>query len=300
MRRWTGLVALLLGGAAPATALETTALEATVELTPSEVTVGDRIQAIVLVRYDGATAPTLPPGIESWGPVEVLSARPLPPSPAEEVGWRLELVAFEVGELVLPGLPVVLDGELVEVPTAGATLIVRSVLPDGVDEPEPMPPAAPRLLPRGDRFWWTAATLLGLCALGALLIGLRRRTLAAAPIALPIQTLLDALAGLDEQEPEAVHVGVSTALRGYLEATLGVPALERTTREIQGLLEVSQVATAQRPALLELLRRCDEVKFTGRGTTRSEARARVSEATEAGRAIDRSLTPAPDEQDAAS
>jgi len=294
MRRWAGIVALLLAAAAPAAALE-----ATVELTPSEVTVGDRIEAVVRVRYDGPTVPSLPPDIEEWGPVEVLSAQPLAPSPAEEVGWRLELVAFQTGELVLPGLPIILDGELVEVPTAGATLTVRSVLPDGVDEPEPMPPAAPRLLPRGNRFWWTAATLLGLCAFGALLVGLRRRTFVVAPTTAPIQVLLEVLAGLGEEEPEAVHVAVSTALRGYLEAALGVPALERTTREIQGLLEVSAVATAERPVLLELLRRCDEVKFTGRAATRSQARARVSEATEAGQAIDRSLALAQDEQDVA-
>jgi len=81
------------------------------------------------------------------------------------------------------------------------------------------------------------------------------------------------------------------ALRHLLAALLAFPAAERTTTEIDRELRRGRLEANTRRRLLELLRRCDEVKFANRPTSRQEANERLAAAEEIGEDVNRDLVP---------
>jgi len=174
-------------------------------------------------------------------------------------------------------------------------LTVRSVLP-AQGQPTPQPPTPPQPLPVGAAFWWTAGGLALAClAAGALLFWRRRGLIAATPPAPPLpplalfQRTLAALAG--ETSPERLHTGISLALRQLLAALIGFPAVESTTTEIDRTLRGGRLQTTTRRRLLDLLRRCDEVKFAKRAVSPEEARERLAAARTIGEDVEHELRP---------
>jgi hypothetical protein len=172
---------------------------------------------------------------------------------------------------------------------------VRSVLP-AQGEPTPQPPTPPQPLPVGQAFWWATGGLSLACLLAAGALLWRRRALAAlrpGEPALPpfgqFLRQLDLLAA--DPSPERVHTGVSLALRHLLAALLGFPAAERTTTEIDRELRRGRLTLPTRKGLLELLRRCDEVKFARRPSTREEALERLAAARQLGAEVEHELVP---------
>jgi len=102
------------------------------------------------------------------------------------------------------------------------------------------------------------------------------------------------LASLEgEPSPERIHVGISLALRRLLASLLGFPAPERTTTEIDRQLRRGPIEPATRRRVLDLLGRCDEVKFARRPATWEQARERLATARELGHDVARELVPAP-------
>jgi hypothetical protein len=79
---------------------------------------------------------------------------------------------------------------------------------------------------------------------------------------------------------------------------LGIAAAERTTSEIDRELRGGPLAPETRRGLVELLRRCDEVKFARRPATSEEALQRLAQAAELARAVEHQTQPAPTEADA--
>ena len=232
--------------------------------------------------------------------------RPLPP--------HVVLTAFRTGDVTLPPIeltappsprdaaigPGVGDaGEPLRLRTPeGLSFSVKSVLPaDG--SPTPQPPAPPRPLPLGAPFWWAAAGLATAVVLAAvaLALQLRRQPLPAAPpapVLAPLPALLQELATLRaESSPERAHTGLSLALRRFLAAALGVAAAERTTTEIDRELRRGPLATATRRGLVDLLRRCDEVKFARRPATLAEAAERLDTAASLAAQVEREIAPPP-------
>jgi hypothetical protein len=307
--------ALLLAAAVGAPPVSAPTLSA--RLTPTEVTVGDRVQVELELALPPGTEPpspthlpALPAGLRRWGEAEVLSASPAQPLPGSERAPRflfhLVLAAFRPGEVTLPPIPVSLpaaprdDGRpgeptlLLRTPE-GLGFSVRSVLPAG--QPTPQPPAPPRPLPVGAAFWWTAGAL-GLAALLASAgLLLRRRALgfepaAAAPALPPLVALRRELGVLRaETSAERLHTGLSLALRRFLAALIGYPAAERTTSEIDRQLRSERLAVDTRRGLVELLRRCDEVKFARRVATPEEGRQRLDAAERLAAGADAELRP---------
>jgi hypothetical protein len=214
---------------------------------------------------------------------------------------RLVLAAFHPGKVQLPpaAIAVPLRGGTVQAWTpAGLALPVRSVLPTGAAAKDlvPRPPAPLRQLPLGAPFFYALAALGAAAAAGIWLLWRRERRrragAAAAPGAgaPPLAPLPELLAALDRLagEPSAVvlHTGISQALRRYLGRTVGFPAPESTTTEIQRRLLARGWPAAQVRPAVELLRACDLVKFARQEAPAERARERLATARRLGEQIE--------------
>lgn len=298
---WAGTAA---AGAAGAATLE-------VVLEPRTITVGDRVEArLVLATAPGELAgePRFPLWGERWGPAEILEAGPVERGRGGvEHRQRLVLTAFRTGDLELPPRRLAVPGPdgTAEVWTpAELTLRVASVLPAGEEGEavEPEPPAPPRGLPLGTAFWWTLGALC-LLAAGAVALAARRHHPAAgtrAPRLAPAQELEEALRSVletarREDGPEEAHVLLSLALRRYLGRALGFPAAESTTSEVRRELRGRRVPGAVEARTDELLRACDRVKFARETVARPTLEARVEAAREIAGSLEDHLAPAPAE-----
>ncbi|HET9766734.1 MAG TPA: hypothetical protein VFS60_07795 [Thermoanaerobaculia bacterium] len=280
-------------------------------LSPAEITVGDRVRVeleVTLPPGERWAPPALDPRLRQWGGAEVLAAQRPQALPGAPTRYRLDLLvtAFKPGKVTLPPIPVVVSPLRQEDPsppqplrlmTPPLAFTVRSVLP-AEGQPTPQPPTPPQPLPFGDAFWWTTGGLALACLAAAGLLLWRRRGLAAeAPAAPPLPPLarfLRDLAALGtEPSVEQVHTGISLALRQLLAALLGFPAAERTTTEIERELRRGRLEAPTRRHLLELLRRCDEVKFARRPASREDAAERLAAARQVGEDVGRELAPEP-------
>jgi hypothetical protein len=255
--------------------------------------VGDRVQATLTVRIPTAglaADPRFPAWGKTWGEAEVVGgSRPVKLS--EQGGtavWeqKITLAAFKTGSVPLPPVPVAIPyktGTVRAQTPAGLALAVRSVIPAGEKEPAPRPPAPPRSLSLGPRFWWTLAGLVAACLGAAALLWLQQRRKQGAPGARPALPPLEELAAeIDRLRGEssmlALHTGVSFALRRYLGRRLPFPAVESTTSDIQRQLLSRRMPGPLARQTVELLRACDLVKFARLEVGETQGRARAEAA----------------------
>ncbi|HYU30714.1 MAG TPA: hypothetical protein VEW48_01005 [Thermoanaerobaculia bacterium] len=291
---------LLLLLALPAAAQ--TAPQVEVSLSPrDQLTVGDRVEAVLTLRVDPATLsgePRFPVWGTTWGDAEVLD-KGAPQKVAENGAmlWRQRLVlaAFRTGKVDLPPVEVAvpLRDRTLQVRTpAGLALAVRSVLPAGEKNPAPKPPAPLHQLPIGAAFWWTLAASGVLLALLGWLLWRRRRAEgteeeATRPALPPFDELLGELDRI-AAEPSVVrlHTRLSLALRSYLGRSLAFPAAESTTSEIQRTLLARRMPGTLVRQLVELLRGCDLVKFARQESGEERSRERLASARQIGREIE--------------
>jgi hypothetical protein len=285
-------------------------------------TVGDQVELVLELtvpadcRLDGAPRfPTWSAGAAggpaTWGEVEVLAAAVTGAAPT----WRQQvtLAAFRPGDLALPPVAITLPcaGGSRELRTPGSLVLsVQSLLPAEGELPPPRPPAPPRALPLPAAFWWALAALLALLVGAVWLLLRQRRRRATAPLA--TEPPLPALAPLAELEatlarlgdelgslpaageiPRAVrerlHVGLSAAVRRYLERALATPATKSSTTEIQRALFGRQLPASVVRPLVRLLRDCDGVKFARAAATVAEIRSRLTQADELVHAVHAAL-----------
>lgn len=270
----------------------------TVTLNPQQPTVGDRVEAVLTLEVPAAelaSDPRFPVWSGRWGEAEVLLEGP-GQKVSEEGGvatyqQRVVLAAFRPGKVPLPATNVAIprkDGTIQAATPAGLGLDVRSVLPADEKEQIPRPPAPPRQLPIGERFWWTLAALLALCLLAGWLLWRRRRTAAEGPGAVPVLAPFEELSGeLDRlsAEPSAVllHTRLSLALRRYLGRVLPFPAVESTTSEVMRQLQSRRMPGPLVRQTVELLRACDMVKFARQEVGDERTRERLDVARRLGR-----------------
>ena len=300
-----------------------------VEVAAGPHTVGDRIELTLSVAVPGdpEARPRFPTWGETWGEAEVVDAGP--PQQVEGAGgaaggtaggtetlWRQRLVvaAFRPGRVALPAREIAVPlGETVRLSTpADLALEIASVLPaaeEGDDGgsaiPPPRPPAPPRALPLGAPFWWTLAAGLALLAALAWLAAARRRkaaadAVAAAPPLPPLAELDRALtAARAAGSPAEGLAGVSLALRRFLGRTLGFPAPESTTSEVQRQLLARHLPTGLPRRAVDLLRACDLVKFARQTAPEGAVDRWAGAAARIGREVDRHLRPPEPETGAA-
>ena len=277
-----------------------------VTLKPRQITVGDRIEAVLTLRANPAGLagdPRFPAWGRIWGEAEVLQkeeARRIGTENGAAV-WqqRIVLAAFRPGRIELPPVAVAVplrDRTLQAQTPAGLAIEVRSVLPAGEENPKLKPAAPPRPLPIGEAFWWTLAAMSAAALLALLGVWWQGRravaeTEAARPPLPPFDELLRELDRLAE-EPSAVrlHTRLSLALRHYLGRSLDFPALESTTSEIQRRLAFRLPGPLVRPAV-ELLRSCDLVKFARQEVGQERTWERIAAARGIAREVEQHLRP---------
>lgn len=305
-----------------------------ISLEPTTITVGDRVEAQLTLVWMGPEPkepPRFPTWQETWGNGEVLQQGKVE-SQVDDSGrriyrQRLLLTAFEVGEVELPPVTVVipLEDDNAEISNPQAVAFrVASVLPpepedagdvgDAEDEAaaqgaaadeavaalDPKPPAPPRALPQQASFYWTtgALALLNLAAAFLLLQRSKLSALAGGTMSQPQLPPLDALLRhLDGLGPEAgsepVHTAISLSLRHYLGRRLAWNAAGSTTSEIQRQLRGSAVSPDLNQRLLQLLRACDQVKFARQEVSRAVNEDRLAQARQMGRQLESLLAPPP-------
>lgn len=250
-----------------------------VELSPKEVTIGDRVRATLILEWPAGApdaSPRFPAWQQSWGNAEVITVGEVERTRGTEdrtlFTQTIELAAFDTGDVDLRPVTIA-------IPVADQTLEVKtpddlrftvvSVLPElaeGDELPEARPAADLIALPSGTRFVWTAAALGVLCLLTALAVarrtpvaGVTRRV---APRLPPLEELLMQLGGVSPGvTSERAHTTLSLALRTYLGRATGVQAAERTTTEIQRQLRRGDLDPGLAQRVVTLLHQCDEAKF---------------------------------------
>jgi hypothetical protein len=307
----TALLAPAAAGTAPVAPSTSASPALRAKLSPAQITVGDRVRVeleVTLPAGERWGPPVVDPQMRQWGDAELLAKQRPELVPGKPARYRLELLvtAFRTGKVTLPPIAVALAPVRQEDPAPPSPLVfttpplsfeVRSVLP-AQGEPTPQPPTPPQPLPVGQAFWWATGGLGLACLLAAGALLWRRRGMAALrpsePALPPFGQFLRQLAALAaDPSPERVHTGVSLALRQLLAALLGFPATERTTTEIDRELRQGRLTQPTRKGLMELLRRCDEVKFARRPATREEALTRLASARQLGADVERELVPPP-------
>ncbi len=229
-------------------------------LSADSVSVGDRFQLTVVALHGFATEPSFPDAQtadSAFGDLMVIGLATAGSRPLSEdnTGARLDSIVYDVTTFALdtatvPPLPVTFSSNEGTVTAASDSLFlpVISLVPA---EAETLKDLAP-LVEFGGPIWpyvlLVAALLLGL-GLFLYYLRLRRQPEPEPPPPEPppgISPYEAAIARLRQLEsaslaaPEEVkpfYVEMSDALRTYLEDGVGVPALERTTRELMGEFE---------------------------------------------------------------
>lgn len=240
------------------------------------VTVGDRMTLTVTVEHAPEASVVWPDSLD-LSPFEVLGADLAASREGDRVlsTARIQLAAFELGELELPSFSVdVLQGdggrETLETDRFGVEVTTVG-LEEGGDIREIR---GPFIIPLS-----TITIALWVLVLLALLAGafyglrrVRRRSDAPEPergppprpaheIALEALRDVEGSNMLPRGQVKEYHIAISDALRRYVEARYRVPALEMTTWEIIEGLERVGVGGEFCGRLRSLLDSCDLVKF---------------------------------------
>lgn len=287
-RSLAGIVlALAVGGvsAAQETSLPPAA-RVEVLLEPTEVTVGDPVRATLSVDLPAAAAPPrFPTWGNSWGDAEIASvSEPIRRVLPQGTRWQqqIDLRLFQPGETTLPAPDIRLPGGAAPLPIATdrLRLHVRSVLPEGVEDPEPLPPVAAVPLPVGRRFWATAATAAAVLALLLAVLIRRGRGVQSerpTPSVPPIERFRSDLEVVLANRGEPAWTALSVSVRRYLGARLAFPALESTTTEVRRRLSAANdpAIAGESRRVSGLLSSADGVRFARREVTEQDLQSAV-------------------------
>jgi hypothetical protein len=268
-----GLAALLLVAAAPA-ALDAPQARATAAKT--EVTVGETFVVEVTAAGPAGTLFSFP--AEAGNDRLELWTAPAagPPNPSQH---RYQALVLTLGEAEVPGitvkyrLPTGSEGETL---TAPIPLHVVSLLAKDPREQKLAEIRGPLSLSIGAAFWTALAlVLVALAGSMAWLWSRRRRRerpARAAPPLAPDQEALRSLESLAASgllargDHRAFYIALTTVAKRYLERRLEAPVLEMTSAEMLAFLRQGPWEADLLPALKDLSRAADQIKFArGRG-----------------------------------
>lgn len=266
-------------------------------LTPKSLRLGDPFQLEITVEADLGIEIEMPPFGEALGRLTIVDFTPKQ-SLIDKDGQSIQiqtqkygLQANRSGEVVIPALRIGyrenIDTDWEEILTEQLPVNVLSILPTDADLV--YQDARARLSPLPVEQPWVP-WVMGIVGTGAL-VGLgiwlfSRRDGTGIKVSAYQQTmqqlnrLQDEISTLTEQDStDDVYAGLSIALRGYLEGCFQVSALEQTTEELRQSLDTnltpyrSVVLPEHIADILQMLSRCDGVKFAAQVRTMAEVQA---------------------------
>jgi hypothetical protein len=288
MRRPLSIAILLLAQATASLA----APRIEVSISPTEVTIGDRIEMVVTVLAESpndSAAVRFQAWEETLGPAEILEVFPVEQFRGDGdqaiFRQRLALTVFRLGEVTLPPVEAAVVDQSGETPltSVSSQIVVRSVLPDEAETVEAKPPAPPARRGLGDAFWWVTGAMLATCLVAIVALWRQTDEVEAGedgrPRLAPIDELRRSLAALrHESEIEPIHAEVSLAVRRFLGRVVDFPAAESTTTEVRRELRRRNLSADVVRQTNDLLSRCDLVMFARQEVPLDTARACIDDA----------------------
>lgn len=249
------------------------------------LTVGDPFHLILTLELPEDASPEVIPEIALPEAFRVLDA---PNARLEQAGqgrrrWvqRIRLATFRPGETSISdlGLKVIpVSGDTIDLSDDPISLLIQSVKPDSlrdiIDVKAPVPIEA--VVP----VWvWLALVLLILLVVGLVLRKRRRREKQGSEPEVVVVDWFEAVRALMASDLipnrafDAYYTRLSEALRRYIEQSVGVDAMERTTHEIRGDLTDAGVAEVHVLGIEGFLTEADLVKFAKSEPSAEQARA---------------------------
>ncbi len=284
MRTIGSALAILLLGALPLSAQQPPADgSVSVEIDPSEATIGDRLRCRLSAELPAGAVPELPDLEGSLDPFTVLSGSWRESQEADgrlSLEWTGELTVFHTGSLELPSirLPYSHDGSELSLSSEPVPVTIKSLIAEEGGEPEIADLKPPVSMPTDYSPLRAALLILAvILAAAALLWWLHRRyahkfAAAAAPedpfhrmpphlwVYKALQELLERR--LEEQGlVDLFYAELSRILKLYLTGRYRIDLMEKTTQETSGLLRQAGAPERSVLEIRELLGRCDGVKF---------------------------------------
>jgi hypothetical protein len=299
-----GPAALLLLAAVPAVAAVTPRARATAAKT--EVTVGETF--LLEVTADGPAGTSFSFPAEAGNDrVELWSVPGVGPPPPSQ--HRYQALVLALGEAEVPGiavkyrLPAGTEGETL---TAPVPLRVVSVLAKDPREQKLAEIRGPLPLSIGVAFWTALAlVLLALAGSTAWLWSRRRRRERPAPTAPPLAPDREALQSLEslaasgllaKGEHRAFYIALTTIAKRYLERRLEAPILEMTSAEMLAFLRQGPWEADLLPALKDLSRAADQIKFALGRDLPAEGERHLAAIVDLVRRLEARLRPPPAEE----
>lgn len=277
--------------------------QVTAAAAPTIVRLGGTFTVVIRATYGDGVEVNLREPLDLGGAFEVkrkLSENKQSTGGRTTREWQVEVIAWELGDLVMPGIAVTYTafGRAGQVETNRIKLRITGVLGDVVDDPKAMrgntPPA--ELVAR-DWFWlWVAAAVgavLG-AAIGLLIFRKRRRrrvtSLVAGAVARPrridmtSERALERLLAIEksdvldrDDDRKGGYLEMIEVIRDYIGARYRIPTTELTTSELVRQLE--RTAPEQERVLVsEWLDACDLVRYGGLLATPAQARKTLDDA----------------------
>jgi hypothetical protein len=263
------------------------------KVSPLRAFMGEVITLEVAVDRDPDDRVSVPRGLK-MRPFEVLRRRTHTadaPGGGDRVRQvvRIELLAFEMGELVIPSIELRLvhpSGQVETLRTDPARVTVAGRL-DDVETAEPKGNHGPVQVTQ-ERMWPLWAALAVVLAVLQLLVvrAIMKRRMRLKPVAPPAppplppwEIALTKLGGIersgmaDKGLAKEHYDAVSDVIREYLGALDGFDGLEMTTEEILSRLRDRAPAGVSYPQLLGFFAECDLVKFARQAATPEQASA---------------------------
>jgi hypothetical protein len=238
------------------------------------IAIDGQVQVTLRVEASSSIQVTWPDVGDRLGPFGVVARGAGASSEDDRGQWQQDLVLVpeDVGELVIPALPVAIQARPADaawhLSTDPVTISVTSVVSPEADFAKPRDIAPPVALPERGLLptWLALGLLIALAALVALWWRQRGQRSPSAllqpPDALAFADLEQLQPLVDQDRVEEFYIQLADVLRRYLAARFGLPAPVQTTEQLlAATLVAGEPIVACRQLVGALLGQCDLVKF---------------------------------------